>query len=69
VFLKKLVLKLVSFSVLNLVRKWMGLNFDLRDMLGYLVVYAAVMLIIYHDSESLIQFFLNMAIPGSLFFS
>lgn len=66
-FLKKMTLKLFNFSILHLVRKCFGLNFNQQDILGYLVVYSALMLIFLYDSETWVQFIYNMVILGSLF--
>lgn len=66
-FLQKMLLKLVSFSALHIVRKCLGLTFDIRDIIGYVVVYAALALIFLYDSETWVQFIYNMVILGSLF--
>lgn len=66
-FLKKMVLKLLNFGLLHLARKCLGLNFDRRDILGYVVVFAALSLIFMYDTETWTQFFYNMVILGSLF--
>jgi len=66
-FLRAMMVKLLSYGFLHLVRKIMGLNLVVSDLLGYFVVYAALFMVFYIDSASWIQFGYNVLFLGSLF--
>ncbi|WAR27052.1 RN180-like protein [Mya arenaria] len=66
-FLRSMMLKLINFGFLHTVRKCLGLTFVRSDIFGYLVVYAALFMVFYFDTNTWIQFGYSMVILGSLF--